>query len=39
MLLTAKIPPLIENISLLGIIGYVFATIIGIVLIINVIRK
>ena len=39
MLLTAKIPPLIDNISILGIIGYIFAVIIGIMLIINVIRK
>ncbi|QCT94480.1 AarF/ABC1/UbiB kinase family protein [Caminibacter mediatlanticus TB-2] len=39
MLLTAKIPPLINNISLLGIVGYIFAIIIAIILILNVVRK
>ena len=39
MLLSSKIPPTIHEISLLGILGFVFASVIGIILIFTVLRK
>jgi ubiquinone biosynthesis protein len=39
MLLSSNIPPTIHGISLLGIIGYIFASIIGIILIFTILRK
>ena len=39
MLLSSNIPPTIHGISLFGIIGYIFASIIGIILIFTILRK
>jgi ubiquinone biosynthesis protein len=39
MLLSSSIPPVIKGVSLFGIIGYVFAMIIGIILVIMIIRR
>ncbi|WP_457561175.1 ABC1 kinase family protein [Caminibacter sp.] len=39
MLLSAKIPPTINDISLLGIAGYIFAFILGVVLLFTILRK
>ncbi len=39
MLLSSKIPPTINDISLLGIAGYVFAFILGVILLITILRK
>ncbi|WP_457563364.1 ABC1 kinase family protein [Caminibacter pacificus] len=39
MLLSSHIPPLFKNISLFGIIGFIFASILGVILIFTVLRK
>jgi len=39
MLLSSGIPPTIKGISLLGILGYIFAIIIGVILIFTILRK
>lgn len=39
MLLSDQIPPTIKGISIFGIVGYIFATIIGVALIISILRR